>query len=243
MTKDNKADGLIQKTKKFFETDDPKISLLKDVLWIAAVVGSVALILFVFSGTWPAVVTVESSSMEPNMNIGDIVFVSDKDRFGDLSTWTESVQKGYSPYGDYPDKSGASVYGDVIIYRRNGDGAVTPIIHRAIAWLDEGETIALSTTLSGQHISYNYTAPSSGYITKGDNNDFIDQVSVRIFDNSTGKYWGSQIISAPVKDEWVIGKALFSLPLIGYIPLNIVPLAIIILVVLVIQELWIRRKE
>ena len=94
-----------------------------------------------------------------------------------------------------------------------------------------------------QQISYNYTAHSPGYITKGDNNDFIDQVSVRIFDNSTGKYWGSEMISAPVKEEWVIGKALFSLPLIGYIPLNIVPIAIIILLALVVQELWLRRKE
>lgn len=177
------------------------------------------------------------------MNIGDIVFVSAKDRYGDMNTWVESIQKGYSPYGDYPDKSGAQVYGDVIIYRRNGDASVTPIIHRALAWVDEGETISLTTILGGQQISYNYTAHSSGYITKGDNNDFIDQVSVRIFDNSTGKYWGSEMISAPVKEEWVIGKALFSLPLIGYIPLNIVPIAIIILLVLVVQELWLRRKE
>lgn len=243
MTKDNKTEGLIQKTKKIFESEDPKISLIRDILWIAAVVGGVALFLFVSSGTWPAVVTIESSSMEPNMNIGDIVFVSEKDRYGGMSTWTESIVEGYSPYGDYPDKSGAPVYGDVIIYRRNGDEGVTPIIHRALAWLEEGETVMLTTTLGGNHISYNYTAPSSGYITKGDNNDFIDQVSVRIYDNSTGRQYGSEMISAPVKEDWVIGKALFALPLIGYLPLNIVPLAIIILLVLVVQELWLRRRE
>jgi len=243
MTKDKKPEGLIKKAKKFLDNEDPKISIIRDIVWVAAVVGGVALILFLFSGTWPAVVTVESGSMEPNMNIGDIVFVSAEDRYGDMKTWTESIQAGYSPYGDRPDKSGEQVYGDVIIYRRNGNGDITPIIHRAIAWVEEGETITLATTLGGQQISYNYTAPSAGYVTKGDNNDFIDQVSVRLYDNTTGRHWGSEMISAPVKQEWVIGKALFLIPLVGYVPLNIVPLAVIIVLILLVQELWLRRKE
>ena len=51
------------------------VSLARDILWVAAVVGCIALALYLICGTWPAVVTVESGSMEPHMNIGDLVVV------------------------------------------------------------------------------------------------------------------------------------------------------------------------
>ncbi len=38
----------------------------------------------------------------------------------------------------------------------------------------------------------------------------------------------------PVKDEWIIGKALFSIPLVGYLPLHIIEVTIIIVVIMVI---------
>ncbi|MDN5341082.1 MAG: signal peptidase, partial [Euryarchaeota archaeon] len=73
----------------FRESDRPVVSLARDLLWVAAVVGGIALALFLFSGTWPAVVTIESESMVPNMNVGDLVLVVDEDRFGPLTTWAE----------------------------------------------------------------------------------------------------------------------------------------------------------
>ena len=84
------------------------VSLARDILWVVVVVGCIALALYLICGTWPAVVTVESGSMEPHMNIGDLVFVVQQDRFGPLQTWEDAQATGYQKFGDY---------GDVIIYR------------------------------------------------------------------------------------------------------------------------------
>ena len=45
---------------QFRESDHWGVSLVRDLLWIVAVVGGIALALFLISGTWPAVVTIES---------------------------------------------------------------------------------------------------------------------------------------------------------------------------------------
>src|SRR5208282_6278567 len=84
------------------------VSLARDILWVVVVVGCIALALYLICGTWPAVVTVESGSMEPHMNIGDLVFVVQQDRFDPLQTWEDAQATGYQKFGDY---------GDVIIYR------------------------------------------------------------------------------------------------------------------------------
>jgi len=62
------------------------VSLARDLLLVVAVVGSIALALFLICGTWPAVVTIESGSMAPHMNIGDLVVVVQKDRYGTFET-------------------------------------------------------------------------------------------------------------------------------------------------------------
>ena len=36
----------------------------------------------------------------------------------------------------------------------------------------------------------------------------------------------------PVKPEWIVGKALFAIPLLGYIPLNILPVLIIVILMM-----------
>ena len=122
------------------------VSLARDLLWVIGVVGSIAILLWLICGTWPAVVTIESGSMIPNMNIGDLVVVVEKDRFGELQTWDEGKVSGYKKYGDY---------GDVIIYRPNGYtdmwaqigllpfSGQHPIIHRAITWTEAGEPVPL----------------------------------------------------------------------------------------------------
>jgi signal peptidase len=270
--------GLIE---RFRTSESSGVIFVRELLWVAAVVAGIALILFLVSGTWPAVVTIESPSMVPHMNVGDLVFVVKADRFGDLQTWENGSQTGYKKYGDY---------GDVLIYAPNGakgslipgiGGGVHPIIHRAIAetgnaspipvyyyfyrgqsspmeylpvtvqnneWiLSDGIVVARiengMITPDTQNISpsqgyivrSDLLAQNSGYITKGDNNSRSDQGSLL----SRTELGNIQ----PVKDEWIVGKALFAIPLLGYIPLNIIPVAIILIVLMVLYDYYQKRKS
>ena len=257
------------------------IAWAREILWVVAVVAGIALFLFLASGTWPAVVTIESESMVPHMNVGDLVFVVSADRFGGLQTWESGRETGYRKYGDY---------GDVLIFRPNGaegslipgiGGGVHPIIHRALGNASGGSGIPvyyyfyqgmssparyLPVTVAGgswvvpdgrvvARIENGMIAPdrqnttpeegyllisgqvsdTSGYITKGDNNVRSDQ----------GSYLSRRDLGIiqPVREEWVVGKALFSIPLIGYIPLNIVPVAIILIVLMVLWEYYQKRRS
>ena len=199
--------------KRFLKSEEPAFSLARDAAWIVLVVGLVALLLFLFSGTWPAVVAVESESMVPNMNKGDLVFVVAADRYGELQTWNESLPTGYGKFNEYPNLYGNAVYGDVIIYKPNGVDSVHPIIHRAVEWYGN--------------------ASDGGYITWGDNNPYPDQMG--------GISGIGQLV--PVEKEWVVGKAWFAIPLVGYIPLHIIEFAILIIILMFAHELYLNSRE
>jgi signal peptidase I len=197
---DSKQEGAdIGPLQKFRTSTHPAISLLRDLLWVVGVVGGFALLLFLVSGTWPALVTIESESMVPHMNVGDLVFVVDEDRFGALQTWDEGSHSGYTAFGDY---------GDVIIYRPNGAGSIHPIIHRVMSYEEDAN-------------------PHAGYITKGDNNQAADQ---------RGYYPGLGAIE-PVKKEWIVGKALFAIPFLGYPALHLFEFAALIIGLMLLYEL------
>ena len=202
----------------FRESDNRVVSLARDLLWVVVVVGGIALALYLFAGTWPAVVTIESESMVPHMNVGDLVLVVDEDRFGGLTTWVEGQQTGHSSFGDY---------GDVIVYRPNGADSVHPIIHRAMTYVD---TAAVEESGLAQF----YADPHGGYITKGDNNPYIDQGNLRIA--------GIGMIE-PVKKEWIVGKALVAVPLVGYLPLHLAEFAVIVIVIILIHDLILARRK
>jgi signal peptidase len=157
------------------------------IVLAAAVLILLPLFFFLICGTWPPLVAVNTESMLPNMHVNDLVFVMQEDRFGPLQTYETGRDTGYMKTGNY---------GDVIIYRPNGATNIQPIIHRVMAYHDE-EWFAANLNISTTH---------GGYLTKGDNNLLFDQQS---FINGIGPI-------QPVKDEWIIGKALFSLPLLGY---------------------------
>jgi signal peptidase I len=285
---------------QFGTSDHWAVSFFRDLLWVIGVVGGVALLLFIICGTWPAVVTIESGSMIPNMNIGDLVVVVQKDRFGDLQTWDDGKTNGYKKFNDY---------GDVIIYRPNGITDMWasvgllplskqhPIIHRAMTWTDAGQPVPsylniyrgkvtptgyLPLSISGittdgyQILSTgsasivanftpgtkditmrtpqgNYVLPSDviapdtgyvwnngtstahgGYITKGDNNNFSDQGTLSIPGTGTVE---------PVQKDWVIGKALFTVPYVGLLPLHIGEVIVVVIIIMVLHELYLRRKE
>jgi signal peptidase len=218
---------------RFRTSDHWALSLIRDIIWLMAVVGGIALALYLICGTWPAVVAIESKSMDPHMKIGDLVVVIDKDRFGDLQTWAGGKTTGYRKFEDY---------GDVIIYQPNGarnqvvpipliSGGVHPVIHRAIDKVDT-EQLPEYLALDLANISKFYK-PHGGYITKGDNNRRIDQVSI---------IQGVGVIE-PVKDEWIIGKALFTVPLIGYLPLNIVWVTVIVIILMLLHEWYLHSLE
>jgi signal peptidase len=287
---------------QFRTSDHWAVSLARDLLWVVCVVGGIALALWLICGTWPAVVTIESGSMIPHMNIGDLVVVVQKDRFGELQTWDDGVKSGYKKFGDY---------GDVIIYRPNGYTDMWasigllplsqqhPIIHRAMTWTEAGEPVPLylnlyrgsvtptgylpvtisGTTANGYQVlttgntptGTNYTAGNNditfpcpqlggtcllpadsivknagyvintstvtahgGYITKGDNNNYNDQGS--LYYANTGKI-------QPVQKDWVVGKALFTVPYVGLLPLHIGEVIVVVIILMVLHELYLRRKE
>ncbi|WP_243670336.1 S26 family signal peptidase [Methanoculleus chikugoensis] len=186
--------------------------------------GGIALVLFLFSGTWPAVVTIESESMVPNMNVGDLVLVSTRTGSAPLTTWDDGRWTGgHTSFGNY---------GDVIVYRPNGADSVNPIIHRAMTYVDTAAVVE-SGGLGGAY----YDDPHGGYITKGDNNPpYTDQPNLRIA--------GVGVIE-PVKKEWIVGKALVAVPLVGYLPpLHLAEFAVVIIIVILIHDFVLaRRKE
>jgi len=298
MAEEKEQTGIRARIVQFRTSGHWAVSLARDILWLVAVVGGIALALYLICGTWPAVVTIESESMVPHMNVGDLVVVVQKDRYGEFRTWDDGRSTNTTRFGDY---------GDVIIYQPNGaqnpvvpipfiSSGVHAIIHRAMTQAGAGEPVptyinpyrgqhtppeylpmsASTLTIDGYTVLYTgtlnatekivlgkkdlyiqtsggrYVLPAdlilpgagyvwaqgepsvhAGYITKGDNNIASDQ--------------GSTIAGLgtlePVKEEWVIGKALFAIPLVGLLPLHILEVIIVIVAIMVIHELYLRRKE
>ena len=140
--------------------------------------------LYLYTGGWPPLVSITSESMIPHLEKGDLVLIQSLSR-GDVRTY-EDNGSNYTSFGEA---------GDVIVYRPYGSANATPVIHRAIRWVEQGQPMWKGGT----------SAPWSGYVTLGDNNAGIyDQEADISFD-------------APVKKEWVIGIARYRIPLMGYI--------------------------
>jgi len=214
--------SLKEKIISFWHSEAQIPSAVREIVSVLVTVGVIVAILLIACGTWPAIVTIESESMVPHMNVGDLVLVVASDRYGALQSMEEGNVSGYEKFG---------MPGDVIIYKPNGNTVLHPIIHRAIRWVEAGEQIPVSVgTKTGV-----YTAPNAGYITKGDNNPVFDQIG-------WSNYRGTGEPIDPVKKEWIIGKAMYSIPIIGYLPLNIIPVIIIVVVIMIIHELYIRSK-
>lgn len=158
----------------------PLPGFIKDLIFVAVVVGAISLVSQIALGLWTPMVAVESGSMVPNLNIGDIIVVQGASRT-DIVTWEEAEKTGYKAFNNP---------GDVILYRPYGKDSLnlidqakallgmpfppykaTPIIHRALRFVDKGKPM-----WEGGPV-----APFAGYITKGDHNDVIDQDAGRIF--------------------------------------------------------------
>ncbi len=197
----------------FLKTDDGTVLIVRDILTSVAIVAVIGLILFGISGIWPPLVAVESGSMEPNMERGDLVFVVDDDRFvGDdpidgtgVVTLENGQESGHDKFG---------MYGDVVVFQPGGSETATPVIHRAHFWVDEGDdwVAQADPEIIGEDVTCDdvQTCPAEheGFITKGDNNAGYDQqANAGTNDDSI------------VHPEWVTGKASFRIPWLGNVRL------------------------
>lgn len=260
------------------KTEKEIISIGKDILVSLIIIGIILGSLYAFSGRWPPMVVIESSSMAHDshdseigvIDAGDIVVVQEVDR-DEITTYVEGRAAGYSKYG---------LYGDVIVFRPDGNRDRTPVIHRPVCYMEYHEDSGLvdipslvdldygedwdirngdpnpeevrdGKGLYGTLRIYDYQqenetvaidlddVDSSGFITKGDNNDQVDQ---------DGRHRGME---DPIKEGWVLGKARGELPWFGilklvylgrteYIPANswtnlIISITAILLIPLVIE--------
>jgi len=170
-------------------------------------------------------VAIESGSMEHpdnpfgrygTIDAGDMVLVQVINSQSDLTSHGGTIsgakaENGWKTYENY---------GDVIIYKPLGRDDVSQIIHRAMVWVDVYSTASGTTyTIKDYAIEneseitindlglrkYRPSWTHSGYLTKGDNNKVIDQIS--------------NICPEPVKVEWISGKARLEIPWLGTINL------------------------
>ncbi len=190
---------------------DDILGTLKDVAYALIIVAVILGTGYALTGTWPFMVAVESGSMVPHLNIGDVVIIVSPAR-KNIVTWVEGKKIGYRSFGDY---------GDVIVYHPNGNDHVTPIIHRVIAWVNRGQPIVGINRTTGKlgelRVYHNMLivtnkpigkvviASSSGYITQGDHNPIPDEPE----------------LTRPVKPDWIVGVAVYRIPYVGYFRLII----------------------
>lgn len=127
---------------------------------------------------------IESNSMGPNIQIGDLILVQSSQRV-DIKTYEDGELLDYKYFNDY---------GDVIAYKHLGRERFTPIMHRAMYYVEEGKPMWIDGP----------SAPHAGYITKGDNN--------HVYDQQAGISYNQ-----PVKKEWIIGVAKVRYPYLGYL--------------------------
>ncbi len=180
----------------------------RELLSSVAIVAVIGLLLFAISGVWPPMVAVESGSMEPHMQKGDLIFITEPTRFAPdaaydgtgVVTYERGEETGYTTFGSY---------GSVIIYD-SPERPGPPIIHRARFWVQEGENWYAKAdkdyvTADNCAELSNCPAPHAGFITKGDANPEYDQANG---------------ISGPVKPGWITGVARVRIPYLGWVRLG-----------------------
>lgn len=191
----------------YTETDHWAVQLATDVVVAVAIVLVLGAVLFAVSGVWPPFVAVESGSMAPNIQQGDLVFVVDTDRYVHEAAGADGIVTSDRP-GDHERFNNP---GTVIVYEP--ESTQTPIIHRAMYHVDAGEewvdradpdSLRGATTCAQTPAC---PAPHAGYITKGDDNEYYDVEQ------------GQSVI----RPEWIHGKAAVRIPYLGYVRLALDP--------------------
>ncbi len=107
-------------------------SLYFEPLVALAILAVLLVSLFAYTANWPPVYVVESNSMQHGsgdhlgvLNAGDIV-LAQRVSNSSIVTYVAGVSSGFTTYGEY---------GDVLLYYPNGSTSATPIVHRALLYL------------------------------------------------------------------------------------------------------------
>jgi signal peptidase len=218
-----------KKFMQFWKSTNSNVSLARDVIVALLAVFIILMILWGYTGQWFAapMVAIESGSMEhPNppfgrlgtIDAGDMVLVQKVTKLTDVIPHGGPIkgaeaENGWRTYENY---------GDVIIYKPLGRDDVSQIIHRAMCWVNVSTVNGVTTYTIPDFGVYNETSLTipelglynsiprpawthSGYITKGDNNDIIDQMT--------------PICPQPIQLNWISGKARSEIPWLGTINL------------------------
>ena len=168
----------------FMKSNNFWVSLARETLTALAAVGAIALLLFLYAGVWPPMVSVDGLSMYPNMHDGDLIIIQSVQK-SPIVTYQAAQGTGYSTFNGG---------GDVIVYQPFGRKDMTPVIHRALYYVNASEPMWQGGV----------AAPNAGYITKGDNNFLFDQSS-------------GVCPNTPVESDWILGVARFRIPFLGYV--------------------------
>jgi signal peptidase len=219
------------------------LEAVRDILVSVGVLFIVLASLYAYCGVWPPMVVVESSSMMhgPDSQIGvidtgDLTLVKAIDDRNDVITYVEArdpndPKNGFQTYGDY---------GNVIVYRKNGL-AETPVIHRAMAWIEYNATASgLAGSFRGDIPDigvYNVSSYTLPYGVGFRNTTVTIDLAgifgetttsraphggfVTLGDNNKGAIDQGKlqvhgdIYVEPVRTEWVVGAAQGELPWFG----------------------------
>jgi signal peptidase len=217
------------------------VIFLRDAAVAAAFVALVLLAMFAYTGLWPPLVVVESNSMmhgEDNhsnigtIDTGDLVLVKKIDSVSDIETYMDSQISGHKTYGDY---------GDVVIYKRGGSDASTPIIHRALIYLEinadgtsyRSESLRqvaadkwstsdptdtwdrLTSSLTINDVGYNHLSVTidAKSLAASHRSGFITKGDHNLGTDQMYAAYG------PVDFEWIVGKARGEIPWFGLLKL------------------------
>lgn len=212
-----------------------------------AIVAAVLISMFAYTGLWPPLVVVESNSMmhgTDNMShigiidTGDLVLVKKLDGASDVRTYMDGYSSGYKTYGDF---------GDVIIYRKGGSDTTTPIIHRAMIYLEanpggrsysapaledipKGKWTTANPSNEWNNITSTLTIFGVGYLGLTVPIDIATLLQdghaesgfITKGDHNQAidlTYWGPDIGYRPIDVSWVIGKARGEIPWFGLLKL------------------------
>ncbi len=194
---------------RFRTAETGPLMFIREMLTSVATVALVGLLLFAISGVWPPMVAIESQSMDPHMQKGDLVFVTEPGRYmpdyahedTGVVTYRTGKQQDYRTFENY---------GSVVVYNNPSRGG-PPIIHRARFWVEEGENWydkADSDYVNAEDCDelLNCPAPHDGFVTKGDNNARYDQANG---------------LTSPVKPSWLVGTARVRIPYLGWVRLGV----------------------